>query len=143
MIYPTNTATVIGRLPEDPKQEVTKNGKAFVKTSIATDDGKDAQGNKVTQWLTIRIYGQPAEFLAKYCRKGDLIAVNGKNKRDRWKDANGRTVSEQYIQAESVVKLATSPKQPVTDATANTADNSRPEFDSGAYNAVTPDDLPF
>lgn len=143
MIYPNNISVTIGRFGKDPKQEMTRNNKPYVRFSLAVDDGKDAQGQRMTQWLEYRAYGSTAEYIGKYCRKGDMIAVHGKNRRDTWKDDNNRTNAEQYIVAESVVKLATSPKQPDTSATATQAENYTAEFDTGNYDVVTPDDLPF
>lgn len=143
MIYANNIALTIGRFGKDPKQEMTRNNKPYVRFSLGVDDGKDANGKRLTQWLEFRAYGSTAEYITKYCHKGDMIAVHGKNRRDTWKDDSNRTHAEQYVLAESVVKLTTSPKQPDTGTTAYNADNSRPEFDTGAYDAVTPDDLPW
>ena len=64
----------IGRLGKDPEFK-TINGKSLVKFTIATTEGKD-----LTEWHNCEAWEKQADVIAKYCKKGDRIAVVGKDK---------------------------------------------------------------
>lgn len=135
-----NTVLLIGRIGETPNLEKTRTGKSAVKIDIAvTDNYKDANGEYPTEWHTVKMYGATAEYAARAFHKGTLIAVGGKLKKDTWKTDAGRTESRTYVLAETVTKLADSPKQRATAP----ADDV-PQFDTGTVDAgIDNDDLPF
>lgn len=80
------------------------NGTAIAKVSIAVNRSRK-QGE---QWVdeasffNITIWGKTAENLKQYLKKGQLIAVLGFLKQDRWKDQQGNNRSSISIVAEQV-----------------------------------------
>lgn len=135
-----NMVLLIGRLGDTPVLEKTKNGKSATQFDIAVKDNyPDANGEYPAEWHKVKIYGNTADYAVRNFRKGTLIAVGGKLKKDRWKTDAGRTATETYVLAESVNKLADSPKQRDTAPT-----EEAPQFDTGAVDAgIGDDDLPF
>ncbi len=129
-----NNAIVIGYLPEKPAIQKTKNGKSYIEFEIpARDNYKQPDGTYPTDWVHIRAFGNNAEYVAK-CNKGDLIAVGGAIKVDRWKGDNNRTHERVYVRCEQITRLAKSTRQ-VDESTS---------FDTGNVVAdITNDDLPF
>lgn len=76
-----NKALLIGRLGKDPELKYTSNGTAKLAFSLATSEYyKDQAGEKVekTTWHNIVMWGQRAETMANYLKKGKLVFVEGK-----------------------------------------------------------------
>ena len=72
----TNTIIIQGRLGADPKPGTKKDGTAYCKLDLATEDGYGQ--NKRTLWNTVFCRYKTAEIAQKYCHKGDLINVTGR-----------------------------------------------------------------
>ena len=70
-----NHASFIGRIGRDAECRYTNNGKAVAGWSLAVDVGYG--DNKSTLWLDCALWGDRAEKLAEYIRKGDRIGVHG------------------------------------------------------------------
>jgi len=51
-------------------------GTGGMKLSLATSDGKDADGNPVTNWHKVNAWGKTAEYCGPVS-KGDLVIVEG------------------------------------------------------------------
>lgn len=67
-----------GRLGADPElQRVGDKNTALIEQDVAVDDYDYKTSQKTTCWVPIIVWGQPAEFLGQYARKGDGIVVNG------------------------------------------------------------------
>ena len=64
----------IGRLGKDPEQ-IKTGGKTLCKFTIATTEGKD-----LTEWHNCEAWDKTADLILKYCHKGDLVAVVGRDK---------------------------------------------------------------
>jgi single-strand DNA-binding protein len=70
-----NVFTAIGRCGRDAEVRRTQSGKAVAGWSIAVDSGFGE--NKKTTWFDCSLWGDRAEKLAEYIRKGDRIGVTG------------------------------------------------------------------
>lgn len=78
----------IGRLTRDPELRYTPSGAAVVNFRIATDDGKDKEGNKLTAFVDCEAWNGTAEIITKYFKQGKPIAVEARLKNDEWEDKN-------------------------------------------------------
>lgn len=96
-----NFVSLVGRLARDPDSRRTGNGNAITNFTLAISESKEN-----TDFIDCRAFKQNAENLANYKRKGDLIAVSGKIKKDVWKDQNGTTQSRTYVIANYIEYLA-------------------------------------
>ena len=123
-----NKAILIGRLGSDPELKEL-GGTAYVGIGLATDEKfkKDGQWQKRTEWHRLAIWGQLAETVNRFAKKGDQLYVEGSiQTRTYTKDGQEKSVTE--IRVTEVTFL--SPKE---DKPAKTI--TQPE--------LQPDDLPF
>lgn len=84
---PDNMCQFIGRLGKPPK-EIRDGRYAF---SIAVSNPPDREGKESQpDWPPFYVSGQPADFLNKYCSKGDLLIVTAQYRTWKDKDDNYR-----------------------------------------------------
>lgn len=96
-----NFVTLVGRLARDPDLRRAGNGNAITNFTLAISESKEN-----TDFIDCRAFKQNAENLYNYKKKGDLIGVSGKIKKDVWKDQNGTTQSRTYVIANYIEYLA-------------------------------------
>jgi single-strand DNA-binding protein len=89
-----NKVILIGRLGANPEIKYMPSGRAVSTFSVATNDGyKDKQTGQFiesTEWHRINVFGQQAETLGSYAKKGQLLYVEGKIRTNKWQDKNGQ-----------------------------------------------------
>lgn len=67
--------TIAGRIGKDAEIRQTQGGTAVCKFSVATDQKRN--GEKVTTWFDVSIFGKRGEALGQYLRKGSSVVVAG------------------------------------------------------------------
>lgn len=77
-----NVFTASGRCGQDMEVRYTHAGKAIGQFSLPVETGYG--DNKKTAWVTCKIFGDRAEKLAQYVRKGSLVTVTGAFSLDEW-----------------------------------------------------------
>lgn len=82
-----NFVGLSGRLGQDPELNYTKSGTAALRFTLATNDYFSK--TTVTNWHTVKAFGQKAELIAQHSRKGDFLCVEGRLFEDKWEDRNG------------------------------------------------------
>lgn len=80
-----NLLILIGRLTRNPEIRYTNYNKAVADISIAVSNGKED-----TTYLNVLAFGTTAENVNKYCKKGDLIGIQGLIKNNNWEDKEGK-----------------------------------------------------
>jgi single-strand DNA-binding protein len=86
-----NKVTIIGNLGQDPEVKTfnTANGQgSLTRISIATSE-KDKNGNQITDWHNVTIFGKLGEIAAKYLHKGSKVYIEGKLKPTKYTDKEG------------------------------------------------------
>lgn len=76
-----NSVQLIGRLGKDPEIRTFDSGKKQATLTIATSEKYTNQkGEKVeeTQWHNLVIWGKLADVAAKFLKKGNEVAIEGK-----------------------------------------------------------------
>ncbi|MEI6728329.1 MAG: single-stranded DNA-binding protein [bacterium] len=84
-----NKVIIIGRLTKDPEIRVTQSGKKVASLSIAVDDGKDANGQKLTQYFNASAWDVLAERFESFVKKGHRVCVIGKLQNRSWDKPDG------------------------------------------------------
>jgi len=86
--------TVAGYLSGDAEMRYTPKGTAVVNFSIPVDTFKD--GEKATEWYKIAFFGERAEKLLQYLKKGKFVTVVGTLSHGSWtgQDGSSRTSIE-------------------------------------------------
>ncbi len=75
-----NRVVIMGVIGSHPELKLAKNGKPFVRLSLATHKRvKDADGNtrRETQWHKVMLWGKNAETCSAYCEKGAPLYIEG------------------------------------------------------------------
>ena len=66
-----NNVVLSGRLTVVPEVKFTKSGKEVVNASIAVNrNRKDANGERIVDFFDFTVWGQAAQYLAKFADKG-------------------------------------------------------------------------
>lgn len=91
-----NNICIIGRLTTAPEIKKTTSGVSVCSASIAVDRDYKVNGEKATDFIPCVFWRGTAEFVGKYFKKGDMIAVVGslESRKYKDKDGNNRTVWE-------------------------------------------------
>jgi single-strand DNA-binding protein len=89
-----NKITIVGYLGRDPELRYTPSGTAVCDFSIATTErkrGRDAggEGDEVTTWFRVSMWGRQAEVANQYLQKGKLVYVEGRLSQREWTDRDG------------------------------------------------------
>lgn len=86
-----NQVILVGRIGRDPESHDTAGGKMTF-FSMATSrrfKGADGQSQEETEWHSIVAFGNTAEVVTKYLKKGDLVYVNGRLRTRKYTDKQG------------------------------------------------------
>lgn len=139
-----NNCSFIGRLGADPIVRSTQAGDQVANFRIAVNErfGVDASGNpkEVTTWINGVAWKKLAEVMGQYCRKGDMLSIQGRMRNRTWKDQEGNDRYTTEIVSDSVKFLT--PKNSNGTTNKPVAENAPPPDDS-QIPGVTPNDLPF
>jgi single-strand DNA-binding protein len=96
----TNLIILVGRIARDPEARQTQGGTSVTTISVATDrplrnkEGKtykDENGYtaKETEYHSVTCFNGLGTNVAKYCRKGQLVSVEGRIHYSSWEDNQG------------------------------------------------------
>ena len=73
-----NNISIVGRIGKVSELRHTQGGKAVLNFSVATDNGKDGDGEKrKPTWFEIALWEKQAEGLAQYLQVGGLVGITG------------------------------------------------------------------
>lgn len=127
-----NRVAVLGRLTKDPELRKTNSDVSFATFSLAVDNPvKEADGTRGTLFIDCRIFGNQAESLVKYTRKGSKVAADGSiNQRNfiRQDGTKGKVIE---IIVDSVTFLDPKPEEPQEPD-----DSEIPEDYDGPYDST-------
>ena len=94
-----NISILSGRLVYEVELKETDNGKKYLSTRIAVPrNDKD----KTTDFFNFRAWGNTAEFINKYFKKGDPITVIGELRNSAYDKKDGTRVETSFVEATKV-----------------------------------------
>ena len=85
-----NKVQLIGRLTKDPELRYTRNQIPVASYSIAVNEGYG--DDKVTTYVNLTTWGKRGEFVSKYFKKGQAIAIVGRLNNNNYEDKDGKKV---------------------------------------------------
>ncbi len=134
-----NKVILMGRLTKDPEMRSTTSGINVASFSIAVD--RNFSKEKQTDFFNIVAWRSTADFVSKYFRKGQLVAVSGSLQNRSWDDAEGKKRYITEVIAEEV-HFAESKRdgQDSGNGASYNASGDMPGFNTAA---ASDDDLPF
>ena len=138
-----NIVALMGRLTADPEIRTTPAGTQVTTFTLAVDRSYAKQGEeRQTDFITIVAWRHTAEFVCKYFRKGQLVAVDGSIQTRRYTDKEGNKRTAFEVVA-SNVHFAEAKKS--SGSTNNEKQNETYAMDMSAeeYEELLDDYLPF
>lgn len=134
-----NSVVLCGRLTADMGSSqngfsYTQSGTAIGRFSIAVNRSRKQGDQWVDEvsYFNVTVFGKTAENLKPYLTKGQLVAVQGFLKQDRWTDQNGGARSSVGIIADHIQLCGGKAEQ-----------KSVPAEDRIAPSGGFPEDIPF
>lgn len=131
-----------GRLTADPELRTTANGTSVCSFSIASqEDFVNNDGERETDFVNCVAWRGTAEFIARNCKKGRLIIVEGRPKERKYTDAEGKERRAHELRVQNVYLTDSRPsdsggnQQPNEETAPPNTQNLQP-FDDDS-------DLPF
>lgn len=123
-----NKAILIGRLTKDPELRATSAGRNVCQFSVAVNRTyTNANGEREADFINCVVWDKQAENLAKYQKKGNQIAVEGRIQTRNYDDKDGKKVYVTEILASNISFLD------AKGASNNIADNlPEPPVNSGS-----------
>ena len=81
-----NVTTMVGNLTRDSELTYTSGGTALLKMSVAVNESVKKGNEWVEQasFFDLNLWGQRAEKLVQYTKKGQKICIDARAKQERW-----------------------------------------------------------
>lgn len=85
-----NKIIIVGNITRDIDLTETASGTSYCNFSVAVNRAMpDSDGNKQTDFFNCTAWKQRAEVIAKYCKKGSKVLVEGEMQARSYEDKNG------------------------------------------------------
>lgn len=89
-----NKVILMGRLGQDPECKFLPNGDAVTNFSLATSeawkDKTSGQQQERSEWHRCVAWRKVGEIIGEYCRKGDMLYLEGHLQTRKWQDQQGQ-----------------------------------------------------
>jgi single-strand DNA-binding protein len=86
-------ATIIGNLGSDPDMRYSASGSPFLRFNVASNyrtRTPEGEWQDRTEWVRVTVFGQRAETLSQYLKKGMRVYVEGRLEARPWTDQQGQ-----------------------------------------------------
>lgn len=98
-----NKVVLMGRLTRDPELKHTQSNTSVTSFSLAVDRSFTRQGEeRQTDFIDVVAWRSTAEFVTRYFRKGQLVAVSGRLQTRKWQDNQGNNRTAYEVVADEV-----------------------------------------
>ena len=137
-----NSVCLMGRLVADPELRQTPSGVSVCSFRIAVDRTYQPKGQeKQTDFINIVTWRSTAEFVSRYFRKGQLVAVQGSIQTGQYTDRDGNKRTTFDVVADNVFFAEKKAESGETKQGAG-YDHS-PDIQGDFEEIISPDELPF
>ena len=137
-----NSVCLMGRLTADPELKSTQSGVSVCSFRIAVDRTYQPKGQeKQTDFINIITWRSTAEFVSRYFRKGQLVAVQGSIQTGQYTDRDGNKRTAFDVVADNVFFAEKKAESGETKQGAG-YDHS-PDIQGDFEEIISPDELPF
>lgn len=97
-----NTAIIMGRLTADPELRTTQSGISVTSFTVAVDRSYRSGDERQTDFINVVAWRNTADFVTRYFKKGQMIAVQGSIQTRNYEDRNGNKRTAVEIVADNV-----------------------------------------
>ena len=139
-----NIVVLTGRLTADPELKTTSNGISVCSFSIAVERRYRSGEERQSDFINIVTWRTSAEFVSKYFKKGQMIAIEGSIQTRRYQDKDGNNRTAFEVVANNV-QFADFARRDENGAAPAAAPVSFSNADAGDFASIddVDDDLPF
>lgn len=109
-----NKITIIGHLGRDPELRYTPQGTPVCDFSVATSEKRKDQageGNEITTWFRISVWGKLGELANQYLSKGRQVYIEGRLRQEDYTDRDGNKRTSLKVSATEVQFLGSRPDE--------------------------------
>ena len=155
-----NKVCLVGRLTKDPTCEYvnTNNGSvARARFTVAVDrsfNSGNQDGNRTADFISVVAWRKQAENIAKFQKKGNQVAIDGRLQVDSYTGKDGNQVWSTYVVADSIQFLDRKGDTPSnmnfddssvspSDFSSGASNEGASVWDAGSNIEIDPDELPF
>lgn len=141
-----NVVVLSGRLTADPELKTTQNGVSVCSFSIAVERRYRQGEERQADFINIVTWRSSAEFVSKYFKKGQMIAIRGSIQTRRYQDKDGNNRTAFDVVADDVQFADFGKKEDKPNVDVDPENDPLPQFaDSlSSFQEVDPDDdCPF
>jgi single-strand DNA-binding protein len=98
-----NSVIIMGRLTADPELRTTPSGVSVTRFTVAVDRRFQRQGeDRQTDFINVVAWRQTADFVTRFFKKGQMIAVQGSLQVSNYEDKNGNKRTNYDVVADNV-----------------------------------------
>ncbi len=127
-----NRVSLVGRIVRDPEPRYSQNGTAILNFSLAVDRGtRDASGQRQADFINCVAFGQPADFMLRYVKKGYMMAVCGRLQVRSYQGQDGQNHTVTEVICEAVENLT--PRDNTQPAANENVNAPRPQYPNNQY----------
>ena len=102
-----NRVILTGRMTADPVLRKTNTDKSVASFTVAVDRRSGQGGNQTADFINCVVWNAAAENVARYMRKGSLVAVDGRIQTRKYQDNQGNNRTAFEVVCDNVVFLET------------------------------------
>jgi single-strand DNA-binding protein len=103
-------ASIIGNLGNDPEMRYSAGGAPFLRFNVASNfraRSPEGEWQDKTEWVRVTVFGQRAETLGQYLKKGSRVYVDGRLEARPWTDQQGQVRAGLELVASDVEFMST------------------------------------
>ena len=101
-----NRVELVGRLTAKPELRYTNSNMAYTRFSVAINRVTNTQGERVTDFINVVVWGKQAENAANYLDKGSLVGIEGGIQTGNYTDKDGNKRTSFDVRANRVEFLS-------------------------------------
>lgn len=103
------TASIIGNIGGDPEQKYAASGTATLRFNVAVNQRTRVEGEwtEKTEWVRVTVFGNRAETLGQYLKKGTRVFVSGRLEARPWTSQQGEVRAGLEVIADTVEFFST------------------------------------
>jgi single-strand DNA-binding protein len=144
-----NRITIVGYLGRDPELRYTPSGTPVCDFSVATTERKGRregeEGEEITTWFRVSMWGRQAELANQYLQKGKLVYIEGRLNQREYTDRDGNKRTSLEVHGTDMRFIGSRGDEMAAGAPSAGRSTSEPSRSSekGAGETIVDDDIPF
>lgn len=138
-----NRVVLVGRLTKNPELRKSGAGNSFASFTVAIDNRSRPGEEKSASFINCVAFGNTADNLAKFTRKGSLIGLDGRLQQRNYETKDGRKGSTLDVLCDSIQFLDSKGSGPQVESSVPAYEPQEDQSKNLDTIDIVDDDLPF